>query len=302
MSDLDLTIPRGSRTGFVGTTGSGKSTTIDLLMGLLMPTEGKILVDGVEITGERLRSWQKAIAHVPQSIFLADSTIAENIAFGVPIESIDMERVRLAAQQAHISDFIERQPGGYTTLVGERGVRLSGGQRQRIGIARALYKRASVLVFDEATSSLDNETEQGVMDSIENLHKDLTVLLIAHRLTTVQRCDLIFELSNGRVVAEGPYDELTQKSPSFRKMASTEHFIAVGLAIGAVAINALRRAQQLLLRDLVRRSVKPPSCSVPSPNKRGHWPTSAAPTVRGQSPEISSPRSSAPTASTSVIP
>ncbi len=178
----------------------------------------------MEITGERLRSWQRAIAHVPQAIFLADSTIAENIAFGVPIEAIDMERVQLAAQQAHISDFIESQPKGYRTFVGERGVRLSGGQRQRIGIARALYKRASVLVFDEATSSLDNETEQGVMNSIENLHKDLTVLLIAHRLTTVQRCDLIFELSNGRVIDKGPYDELMQKSSSFRKMASTENF------------------------------------------------------------------------------
>ena len=224
LADVDLTIPKGSRIGFVGTTGSGKSTTIDLLMGLLRPTEGKILVDGLEITGERLRSWQRALAHVPQAIFLADSTIAENIAFGVPPESIDVERVKLAAEQAHISDFIESQPKGYRTLVGERGVRLSGGQRQRIGIARALYKRASVLVFDEATSSLDNETEQNVMNSIENLHKDLTVLLIAHRLTTVQRCDQIFELSNGRVVAEGSYDLLMQKSPSFKKMAATENF------------------------------------------------------------------------------
>jgi ATP-binding cassette subfamily B protein len=205
--------------GFVGSTGSGKSTTLDLLMGLLEPTKGRILVDGLPITGKRLRSWQQAIAHVPQSIFLADSTLAENIALGIARNSIDMERLRQAAKQAHIDDFIENQPKKYYTSIGERGVRLSGGQKQRIGIARALYKEASVLVFDEATSALDNETEHLVMSSIESLNKELTILIIAHRLTTIQHCDQIVELADGRVVAQGSYEELMEQSPSFRRMA-----------------------------------------------------------------------------------
>lgn len=220
LDGLNITIPKGSLIGFVGTTGSGKSTTLDLLMGLLEPTHGQILVDGLPITGERRRSWQHAIAHVPQSIYLADITIAENIAFGIMPDHIEMERVRQAARQAHIADFIESQPDGYLTLVGERGVRLSGGQRQRIGIARALYKQASVLVFDEATSALDNATEQMVIDAIEDLSGNLTILLIAHRLTTVQRCDTIIELADGKVMAQGTYGQLLEHSPSFRAMAA----------------------------------------------------------------------------------
>ncbi len=216
---LDLVIPKGVRAGFVGSTGSGKSTLLDLLMGLLMPTAGEILVDGHPIRGDRIRSWQQTIAHVPQSIFLADTTIAENIAFGVPHNAIDMNRVRQVARQAHIADFVERQSDGYNAVVGERGIRLSGGQRQRIGIARALYKQASVLVFDEATSALDNVTEQSVMEAIEGLNRDLTILLIAHRLTTVRRCDIIVELERGRVVAQGTYEQLLECSPSFRKVA-----------------------------------------------------------------------------------
>ena len=219
LDGLDLTIRRGTRVGFVGATGSGKSTTLDLLMGLLDPTEGQILVDGQPVKGERLRSWQRAIAHVPQSIFLADTTLAENIALGVPKKIIDMERVRHAAQKAQIAKFIETRRKGYNELVGERGIRLSGGQRQRIGIARALYKQASVLVFDEATSSLDNATEQAVMESIESLNRDLTILIIAHRLTTVQRCDQIIELAQGKVVGQGSYEQLLEQSPSFRGMA-----------------------------------------------------------------------------------
>ena len=218
LDGVNFNIPRGSRVGFVGATGSGKTTLLDLLMGLLDPTEGQILVDGLPTTGDRRRSWQRAIAHVPQSIFLADITIAENIAFGVPRKSIDMDRVREAARQAQIDKFIESRPNGYSEFVGERGIRLSGGQRQRIGIARALYKEASVLVFDEATSSLDNATEQAVMESIEGLNRDLTILIIAHRLTTVQRCDEIIELEHGRVVAQGSYEQLLEKSPSFRGM------------------------------------------------------------------------------------
>jgi ATP-binding cassette subfamily B protein len=219
LDGLNLTIPKGARVGFVGSTGSGKSTTLDLLMGLLMPTEGELLVDGHPISGNRVRAWQRSIAHVPQSIYLADTTLAENIAFGVPPDTIDLDRVQQAARQAQIANFIESSPEGYQAFVGERGIRLSGGQRQRIGIARALYKQASVLVFDEATSALDNATEQSVMDAIEGLSGDLTILLIAHRLSTVRRCDTIVELEHGRVVAKGTYEQLLECSPSFRRMA-----------------------------------------------------------------------------------
>jgi ATP-binding cassette, subfamily B, bacterial PglK len=222
LDNFNLSIPKGSRVGFVGSTGSGKSTTLDLLMGLLQPTEGEFLVDGEPIDEKSTRAWQKSIAHVPQSIFLADSTIAKNIAFGVPLEAIDQERVKQAAQRAQIADFIETQAEGYNAFVGERGIRLSGGQRQRIGIARALYKQASVLVFDEATSALDNSTEQSVMRSIEALGHDLTILIIAHRLTTVQHCDIIVELDQGRVVAQGTYEQLCETSPSFREMTLSE--------------------------------------------------------------------------------
>jgi ABC-type multidrug transport system fused ATPase/permease subunit len=219
LNGLNLTISKGERVGFVGSTGSGKSTTLDLMMGLLMPTDGELLVDGQPISGNRLRAWQGNIAHVPQSVYLADSTLAENIAFGVPIGKIDLERVKLAARQAQIADFIESSPQGYQALVGERGIRLSGGQRQRIGIARALYKQASVLVFDEATSALDNATEQSVMDAIQGLSSNLTILLIAHRLSTVRHCDTIVELEHGKVVAQGSYEQLLESSLSFRKMA-----------------------------------------------------------------------------------
>jgi ATP-binding cassette subfamily B protein len=219
LDGLNLTIHKGARVGFVGSTGSGKSTTLDLLMGLLMPTVGELLVDGQPNSGIRVRAWQRSIAHVPQSIYLADTTLAENIAFGVPRDTINLDRVRQAARQAQIADFIESSPEGYQVYVGERGIRLSGGQRQRIGIARALYKQASVLVFDEATSALDNATEQSVMDAIEGINRDITILLIAHRLSTVRRCDTIVELAHGRVVAQGTYEQLFECSPSFRRMA-----------------------------------------------------------------------------------
>lgn len=218
LTDLNLTIPKGIRMGIIGTTGSGKSTLMDLFMGLLSPSEGQILVDGEPICGDRVRSWQQSIAHVPQSIFLSDATLAENIAFGVKRENIDGQRMRMAARRAQIAEFIEGRPGGYDAVVGERGVRLSGGQRQRIGIARALYKQATVLVLDEATSALDNSTEQSVIDAIEGLDSDLTVLLIAHRLTTVQRCHTIVELEEGHVIAQGSYEQLMSGSDSFRRM------------------------------------------------------------------------------------
>jgi ATP-binding cassette subfamily B protein len=219
LDDFNLTVPKGARVGFVGRTGSGKSTALDLLMGLLQPTEGQVLVDGQAIEGDRVRAWQRTIAHVPQSIFLADATIAQNIAFGVLPQDIDLDRVRAAARQAQIADFIESRAEGYDEVVGERGIRLSGGQRQRIGIARALYKRATVLVFDEATSALDNGTEQAVMDAIGALDSELTILLVAHRLSTVQRCDVIVQLENGRVLAKGKFEQLLESSPSFRRMA-----------------------------------------------------------------------------------
>ncbi|KZR90598.1 ABC transporter ATP-binding protein [Synechococcus sp. MIT S9508] len=203
LSGLDLEIRRGERIGLVGSTGSGKSTTVDLLMGLLVPSGGRLLVDGLDLHDplypKRLLAWRAAIAHVPQSIYLADASIAENIAFGIPKDKIDLERVRDAAAQAQIASFIEGSDGGYKSFVGERGIRLSGGQRQRIGIARALYKEARVLVFDEATSSLDNTTEQAVMHAIDWLSKELTIVIIAHRLSTVQNCDRVIRLEMGKL-------------------------------------------------------------------------------------------------------
>jgi ATP-binding cassette subfamily B protein len=219
LDGFNLLIPKGARVGLVGATGSGKSTAMDLLMGLLAPTEGDVQVDGESIRGPRGRAWRHTIAHVPQNLYLADATVAENIAFGVRREEIDLERVKQAARQAQIAEFLESLPQAYQAEVGERGVRLSGGQRQRIGIARALYKKANVLVLDEATSALDNATERSVMDSLEGLDRRLTVLLIAHRLSTVRRCDTIVELANGHVVAQAPYEELLESSSSFRRMA-----------------------------------------------------------------------------------
>ncbi len=208
--NLNLRIAKGDRIGFIGATGSGKSTLLDLVMGLLQATEGTIEIDGQPLVMETLRPWQSHIAHVPQAIFLADSTIEENIAFGVPREKIDRERVRKAARQAQIAGVVETWPDKYQTFVGERGVRLSGGQRQRIGIARALYKRADVIVFDEATSALDSETEQVVMEAIEGLSDELTILIIAHRLTTLKKCTRVVELGGQGILGVGSYDEVVK--------------------------------------------------------------------------------------------
>jgi len=212
LKQLDLTISKGSRVGFIGITGSGKSTLLDIVMGLLQPTAGMLEIDGQPVTPVNHRAWQAHIAHVPQAIFLADSTIEENIAFGVPQGQIDHQRVSQAAQQAQIADSIESWPKQYQTVVGERGIRLSGGQRQRIGIARALYKQADVIIFDEATSALDNETEQAVMQAIEGLSKDLTLLIIAHRLTTLKNCTQIVELGDGGIKRVGSYQDIVNQA------------------------------------------------------------------------------------------
>ena len=207
---LNLSISKGNRIGFIGTTGSGKSTLLDIIMGLLQPTEGSLVVDGVNITEQNHRSWQAHIAHVPQDIFLADTSIAENIAFGTPLEKIDHARMRQAAQKAQIAQTIESLDKQYNTLVGEQGVRLSGGQRQRIGIARALYKQSDVIVFDEATSALDNDTELAVMDAIENLDDEVTLIIVAHRLTTLKKCTQIVELADGKIVRVGSYQKIVE--------------------------------------------------------------------------------------------
>jgi ATP-binding cassette, subfamily B, bacterial PglK len=209
---VNLTISKGDRVGFIGTTGSGKSTLLDIIMGLLSPTSGEISIDGQVITTANCRAWQAHIAHVPQTIFLTDGTIEENIAFGVPKNQIDTQRVREAAKQAQIAEAVEGWPLQYESLVGERGVRLSGGQRQRIGIARALYKQADVIIFDEATSALDTETEQAVMQAIEGLSKHLTILIIAHRLTTLKNCTQIVELRDGGVLRIGTYQDVVAEA------------------------------------------------------------------------------------------
>ena len=207
LKGINISIKKGSKVGIVGPTGSGKSTLLDIIMGLLSPTKGSLFLDGVRISESNLRGWQKNIAHVPQSIFLADISIEENIAFGVPKENINSSRVRVAAKKAQISTFIESLPNQYNSYVGERGVRLSGGQRQRIGIARALYKKSDIIVFDEATSSLDNQTEIAVMEAIDSLEKNLTSIIIAHRISTLKNCDVIFELRNGTIHSIGTYKD-----------------------------------------------------------------------------------------------
>ncbi len=221
LNGINLSIPARSTVGLVGSTGSGKTTTVDLILGLLGPQEGTLCIDGQVVNASNRRQWQKSIGYVPQHIYLADDTVSANIAFGLAPEMVDQQAVERAAKIANLHDFVvQNMPQGYSTMVGERGVRLSGGQRQRIGIARALYHNPSVLVLDEATSALDNLTEQAVMEAVHNLSHSITIILIAHRLTTVRECDQIFLLEKGIVKSNGTFNQLVEQSDQFRAMAS----------------------------------------------------------------------------------
>jgi ABC-type multidrug transport system fused ATPase/permease subunit len=209
LDDLSLTIGKNQFVAFVGETGSGKSTLIDLILGLHEPRKGRLLVDGQPLTMADMGRWRLGIGYVPQEIFLLDDTVAANIAFGVEPSAVDMEQVRRVAEVAQIRDFAESElPEGFASRVGERGVRLSGGQRQRIGLARALYHNPSILVLDEATSALDNATEAALMRAIEDLYGQMTIIVIAHRLSTLRNANLIFDLKNGRINRSGTYDAL----------------------------------------------------------------------------------------------
>ncbi len=217
---LSLNVEAGSSIAFAGKTGAGKTTICDIILGLLSPSEGTIRVDGVELVPENMRQWQRNLGYVPQEIYLQDDTIASNIAFGSIEGKIDVDAVEQAARIANIHDFIiNKLPQGYDTLVGERGVRLSGGERQRIGIARALYHDPAVLVLDEATSALDGATEQAVFKAIENVAMVKTLIIIAHRLTTVRKCDVIYVIDDGSIVGQGTYNELMASSAKFQEMA-----------------------------------------------------------------------------------
>lgn len=222
INGISLSIARNSAIGFVGSTGSGKTTIVDIILGLLNPASGQLLADSSEISGGNVGRWQCNLGYVPQHIYLSDDTIARNIAFGVPEREIDMASVVRAAHIANLHGFVEKElPHGFDTIIGERGVRLSGGQRQRIGIARALYRDPSVLIMDEATSALDGITEVAVMEAINALAGGKTIILIAHRLTTVKDCDVIYVMEHGRIVGKGTYDELMSSSSWFQAAART---------------------------------------------------------------------------------
>jgi ABC-type multidrug transport system fused ATPase/permease subunit len=219
LRDISIEIPRNTSVAFVGSTGCGKTTLVDILLGLLQPDQGVIRVDGIPVSSGNLAQWQKRLGYVPQHMYLSDDTVTNNIAFGVPPAEIDQAAVERAARIADLHDFIVSLPGGYTTIVGERGVRLSGGQRQRIGIARALYHDPDVLIMDEATSALDGITEETVIQAIRDLARQKTIILVAHRLTTVRACDAIYLFDRGEIVASGTYEDLMQSNLRFRAMA-----------------------------------------------------------------------------------
>ena len=220
INGISLSILKNTSIGFAGSTGSGKTTLIDVILGLLDPKKGNIIVDDTIINNQNLLSWQNKISYVPQTIFLIDESISSNIAFGIKREEIDHDKVAKAAQLANLDRFVEDLPEKYDTLVGENGVKLSGGQRQRIGIARALYNEPEVLVLDEATSALDGITENYVMEAIESLSNKLTLIIVAHRITTIENCDMIYFLEEGKIKDYGTYNELISKNSQFKKMAS----------------------------------------------------------------------------------
>lgn len=219
LKQLNMLIPVNKVVGVVGSSGSGKSTLIDILLGLLEPHHGELRIDGTIINSQNRRLWQNTIGFVAQSIFLSEGSIAENVAFGIPKDKIDLDKVQQALELAHLSEFIQGLEKGLHTKVGERGVQLSGGQRQRIGIARALYNKAEVLIFDEATSSLDGLTEKMVMEAIHNFSGKKTIIMIAHRIKTVEKCDQIFFIDKGKVVDQGTFQELIKTNKQFKKIA-----------------------------------------------------------------------------------
>ncbi|CAN0039204.1 unnamed protein product, partial [Phaeothamnion confervicola] len=223
LDNISFRIKAKSVIGIVGSTGSGKSTLLDIILGLLEPTGGRVCIDGAVLDKAKVRRWQAGLGYVPQQIFLTDGTIAENIALGIPRTEIDMARVQSVAQAAHVDEFVEQLTDRYNSRIGERGVRLSGGQRQRIGIARALYRNPGILLFDEATSALDNLTEQSVMNTLRNLMGEKTIVLVAHRLTTLRLCDQIILLENGRISQQGTYEELLVRSEFFRESHNAGH-------------------------------------------------------------------------------
>lgn len=218
---LNAEIPANQSVAFVGASGSGKSTLVDLVIGLLAPDEGQIMIDDEPLTPQNLRAWQNRIGLVSQSIFLSDASIRENVAFGIPIEQIDTDRVLEVLKLAHLDEMIVDLPDGIETRVGERGVQLSGGQRQRVGIARSLYHNPEILVFDEATSALDGITERSIMEAIAEFAHKKTIILIAHRFTTIQQCDLIYYMEKGRVVDQGTYEDLMTRNKHFKAMSSS---------------------------------------------------------------------------------
>ncbi len=218
LEGISLRVPKNTSAAFVGSTGSGKTTIVDVMLGLLPPTSGEVLVDGEPLAPSFVRSWQASVGYVPQQVFLSNGTVADNIAFGVPSGDLDIGAMERAAKVAQLHDFISGLPAGYQTPVGERGLRLSGGQRQRLGIARALYHDPPVVVFDEATSALDNVTEYAVLEALQTLAGQRTVIIVAHRLSTVRACDVIYLVEGGHVVASGSYEELLASSPEFREL------------------------------------------------------------------------------------
>lgn len=219
--NLNFSIKKNETIGIVGRSGSGKSTIIDLIAGLILPDKGEILIDEKKVTEDNKFFWQKNISLVSQSIYLADSSIKENIAFGIPYEKIDNKKINETIEKSQISDFVNQLPNGINTIIGERGVQLSGGQRQRIGIARSLYYQSNLIIFDEATSSLDGLTEEAVIKSINNIQNIKTVVIVAHRLASVKNCHRIYFIDKGKIIDSGTFDELINKNELFRKIAKT---------------------------------------------------------------------------------